>query len=379
MSWSVIRSTWVLIVCALGCGPSLPPVQIPPPDAASLGRLSASLPKACGTWLERNGRPYLRASYAFLLADTEQPGAVVVRAFLSEQFKCGSCPPDANCQPCRPYAMMRPYKGAADDTAFWAVRGTDEGPPDGHCYDVYLQLSPGYPSHAEAEAESFPDEPSRAFFARAEPIAETLCSAQRFAAQRRTPADPCLATIVPGRVVERKGDVALPTSGMLDIVELLRHADELFAQRRWSEARRRYGLVENIEMVMDIELSSPSEAAWPERLPPNEPLVRCYALWRRAQCNLQLGEAQLASNDLWNVLVGMPEWSCTSLPGLSAAAAADIGRAFAAKFSTADEAHSLLSKMQPDDRSKALDALSTLWTAHGRADEAAELRAAFGQ
>jgi tetratricopeptide (TPR) repeat protein len=259
------------------------------------------------------------------------------------------------CEPCGSRVVLRPFRGAADDAAF-TVLGTAAA---GRCCDAYLALGPGYRRQIGTQVGSDPREQG-AWLEAAEPIADSLCSPESFAAEAAASPtqEPCLADSVPGTVMARAGDVPLPTPGMLDTTEMLRRAEVSFAAGRWDEARTGYFRMEREAMRDDL-------AVWG------------YVTWRMAQCDLRLGEALQAIERLTSAL-GMPPRDAAVIPGLREAAVTDLGRACAAAFQGAADVEAFLAeKVEGDELLAALGALAEAWESQGRAEEARAVRSAI--
>jgi hypothetical protein len=331
------------------------PIAPAPEDVASEAPTVAPLPGPCGTWVERGEHLYRRTTFAFLSAEPERPGRVVVRAFLSDLWECGRCPHGAMCEPCGSRVVLRPFRGAADDAAF-TVFGTAVA---GRCCDAYLGLGPGYRRHGGTSVDPDPRQ-NGAWLEAAEPIDDSLCSAESFAAEAEASAvsEPCLADSVPGTVMARAGDVPLPTPGMLDTTEMLRRAEVSFAAGRWDEARTGYFRMEREAMRDDL-------AVWG------------YVTWRMAQCDLRLGDGLHAIERLTSAL-GMGSWEDAAIPWLREAALADLGRACAAAFQGAADVEAFLAeKVEGNELLAALGALAEAWESQGRAEEARAVRSAI--
>jgi hypothetical protein len=307
----------------------------------------------CGTWVELDEQLYRRTTFAFLTAEPERPGRVAVRAFLSDLYECGPCPSGFRCEPCGSRNVLRPYRGAPDEEAYIAFGSEGAG----RCVDAYLRLGPGYRRYAGASGDSDPREKT-VWLEAAAPIAESLCTAESFASEAAAAGEPepCLAAFAPGAMVEREGELPLPTPGSLDLAERLRRAEVSFAAERWDEARTAYFRLAR-DAMRDEDLSF-----WG------------YAEWRTVRCDLALGDALPAIERLTSAL-GMPSRLTTTVPGLREALVADLGRACAAALQNAAEVESFLAQnLGGDELLAALEAAAEAWTAAGRATDARALR-----
>jgi hypothetical protein len=340
--------------------PAVPSDTIAEPTVADAAEappvlVASTAPPAgpCGTWVERDEQLYRRTTFAFLTAEPERPGRVVVRAFLSDLYECGPCPSGFRCEPCGSRNVLRPYRGAPDEQAYIAFGSEGAG----RCVDAYLQLGPGYRRYAGTSGDPDPREKT-VWLEAAAPIADSLCTAESFASEivAAGAPEPCLAESAPGAMVAREGDLPLPIPGTLDLAERLRRAEVAFAAERWDEARTAYFRLAR-DAMRDEDLS-----CWG------------YAEWRTARCDLRLGEPLPAIERLTSAL-GMPSRLTTTVPGLREALVGDLGRACAAALQNAAEVESFLAQnLDGDELLAALEAAAEAWTAAGQATDARALR-----
>ncbi|MBI5501725.1 MAG: tetratricopeptide repeat protein [Deltaproteobacteria bacterium] len=337
--------------------------DVPPAGDATAGPPSAdSLLEPCGTWVEQDddlfGQTHLYrpTTFAFLTAEPERPGRVVVRAYVAGGLSgdCGPCPEGALCARCEePTVMLTPFRGAQEDTAY-EVLGRTSG---GSCVDAYLALGPGYTQRAAlVRSVRSPDDKTK--IETVVTIRSDLCEEEDVVAEAEELAtsESCLAdpAPTPRTWVSRRDDAPLPVPRTLDVAELLRRAEASFAAGAWQEALDAYGRVERETGRRDAALLA-------------------YCGWRMAQCELRLDRPE----DALNRLEELPPVRVTGGEAarlLPDAVAADLGRRLAASWSGEKTAYNLTRVVEGPSLRVALEAAALELEAEGRVEDAQRVR-----